>query len=634
MLFYKRVYEYKCLPIDFKFNIENNLQGYLPYCMIKLQPLISIILFVLAFLIKGTIVYAQKNYPLHIRCVDDDSSFVINEVGVQNKFNSLQSCQVYINQLPGYLHTKGYTTAAIDSMRFDSLSASMVLYLGHQYAWNGVDVSGIDQSVLNAIGWRNNLFENKPMDLLQVNLWQDRLLSYMEKNGYPFAKIFIDSVQLQDNKMAARLNLEKGPLYVIDSIRVYGDVKISNEFLQRYLDIANGSLYNKEKLQRISKKLSGLSFVTEERASNLTLLGTGSVVNLYLKQKRSSQVNVLIGFLPNNDQLSSKKILITGDATINLKNALGAGETIGLNWQQLQVKSPRLNLLYQHPYVFNSPIGIDFNFDMFRKDSTYLNVNFQLGARYILNANQSGKLFIQRFQTIVNGINTNYILQNNRLPDEADISSINLGVDYEINTTNYRLNPTRGNEFRIITAIGTKKIKKNNEVLELKNPNNPTAGYAYLYDTVKLKTYQLRMNALAAHYFPFGPQGTFRTAINAGFLQSENIFRNELFQVGGYKLLRGFDEESQYLSQYLLGTLEYRYLVGVNSYFFTFLDGGWGRNNSQNNNNTYTYLSTGLGLAFETKVGVFNLALGVGKRNDTQFNLRQSKIHFGFVNYF
>jgi len=41
-----------------------------------------------------------------------------------------------------------------------------------------------------------------------------------------------------------------------------------------------------------------------------------------LRQKKSSQVNVLVGFLPNNDQLSTKKLLITGEANINLKNAL------------------------------------------------------------------------------------------------------------------------------------------------------------------------------------------------------------------------------------------------------------------------------------------------------------------------
>jgi hemolysin activation/secretion protein len=186
----------------------------------------------------------------------------------------------------------------------------------------------------------------------------------------------------------------------------------------------------------------------------------------------------------------------------------------------------------------------------------------------------------------------------------------------------------------VITSAGTKRIKKNNEILELKDPSDPAYDFESLYDTVKLKTYQFRARVIAARYFALGKQSTFKTAINGGFFQSGNIFRNELFQLGGYKLLRGFDEESQYLSQFAIATLEWRYLVGQNSFFYVLADGGWGRNNSQNNNVNYSYFGTGLGLAFETKAGIFNLAWAVGKRNDTEFNLRQSKIHFGFVNYF
>ena len=171
--------------------------------------------------------------------------------------------------------------------------------------------------------------------------------------------------------------------------------------MQRYLDIRNGSLFSREKLLTDQQENEGTYLMWKKNILlSLIWLGTGSILEMYLKQKRSSQVNVLVGFLPNNDQLSSKKLLITGEANLNLKNALGAGETIGLNWQQLQVKSPRLNIIYQHPYLFNSPVGLDFAFDMFRKDSTFLNVNFQLGAQYILNTNHSGKLFIQRFKPL------------------------------------------------------------------------------------------------------------------------------------------------------------------------------------------------------------------------------------------
>jgi outer membrane protein assembly factor BamA len=525
----------------------------------------------------------------------------------------------------------------VDSLQTKGDSTFIQLYTGSLYRWAELNAYGIEEKLLDAVGWRPKMFDKKPMDFSQVQSWQERFLSQLENKGYPFAKVYLDSFQLEDEKVSALLKINKGPLYKIDSIRLYGNAKISNNYLQRYLDIPNGSIYSKEKLLRINKKIRELTYVEEEKPADLTMLGTGSVLNMYLKQKKSSQVNVLVGFLPNNNQLASKKMLITGEGNLNLKNTLGSGETIGLNFQALQVESQRLNFLYQHPYLFRSPFGLDFAFDMFRKDSSFVNVNFQIGAQYVLSTNQAGKVFFQRFSTILNqgGVNGTQVIQTRRLPAAADVSSMAAGVDYEYNNTDYRFNPRKGNDIRVITSVGTKKIKKNNEVLDLKDPGDPSFNFDRLYDTVKLKTYQFRVRLTAARFFPLGNQrSTIKTALNGGFFQSGNIFRNELFQIGGYKLLRGFDEESQYLSQFAVATVEYRYLVGQNSFFFALADGGWGRDASRGQQLVYTYFGTGLGLAFETKAGIFNLAWAVGKRNDTEFNLRQSKIHFGFVNYF
>jgi outer membrane protein assembly factor BamA len=603
--------------------------------MIRIRLQISL----LVLLLPGIYALAQNKYSLHLRGVDKDSATIVAQTGIQTNFASRTACEEYINRLPGYLQSKGYVTASIDSLSYDTAYARILLFTGEMYLWAQLDAKNVEPSLLDAIGWREKMFTNKPMDFLQVQLAEEKMLNQLENTGYPFARVYLDSLQLDGDKVSALLKVSKGPLYKIDSIRIYGNAKISNKYLQRYLDISNGSTYNKEKLLRINKKLQELTYIEEEKPFNLTMLGTGSVLNVYLKQKKSSQVNILIGFLPNNDQLSSKKLLLTGEANIFLKNALGSGETIGLNWQQIQVKSPRLNLLYEHPYFLNTPVGLDFSFDMFRKDSTFLNVNFRLGAQFMLNNNQSGKLFIQRIQTIVNqgGINGPLIIQTRRLPNVADISSINVGIEYDYNKTDFRLNPRKGNEYRILASVGTKKLKKNNEILDLKDPNDPGFNFDKLYDTLKLKTYQFMIRAYAAKYIPLGgKRNTVKTAINAGIFQSGNIFRNELFQIGGHKLLRGFDEESQYLSQFAIATLEYRllYITGQNSFFYVLADGGWGRNSSLSNSINYTYFGTGIGLAFETKAGIINLSWAVGKRNDTQFNLRQSKIHVGFVNYF
>ena len=86
----------------------------------------------------------------------------------------------------------------------------------------------------------------------------------------------------------------------------------------------------------ISRRLLELPFVQEERPWSINMLGTGSILNLYLKPKKSSQIDVLVGLLPNNDQLESGKLLVTGQATVVLRNPFGNGESLGLDWQQLQ----------------------------------------------------------------------------------------------------------------------------------------------------------------------------------------------------------------------------------------------------------------------------------------------------------
>jgi hemolysin activation/secretion protein len=200
------------------------------------------------------------------------------------------------------------------------------------------------------------------------------------------------------------------------------------------------------------------------------------------------------------------------------------------------------------------------------------------------------------------------------------------------NNTNYRFNPKSGNEVKLVTTVGIKTISKSNDIISL---TDPSFSYASLYDSIKLKAYQFRVKAMAAHYFTTGKRSTLKAIINTGIFNSPNIFRNELFQIGGYKLLRGFDEESIYATRYLVSTAEYRYLVGLNSYLFGFIDAGWVKNKYQLVNVSNNFISGGIGILFETKVGLLNMSLAIGKRNDVNFNLSQSsKIHFGYINYF
>jgi outer membrane protein assembly factor BamA len=579
--------------------------------------------------VNGQQITAGKLHHLVIIPAD---SFDINTLSITAAFTNEAVCREYISNLPALLISKGYPAASADSNWISNDTSFVKLFLGPKYQWQKITLSGIDAKAAGAAGFMDKNFSGKLIDAVLLQKIQQRLLAYYSNNGHPFAKIYLDSIKVENNRLEAILKTDAGPQYSIDSIRLYGTAKISKSFLQHYLGIQNGSLYNKEKIEQINQLILELPYVQQVQPATVSMLSNGSVLNLYLAPKKSSQFNFLLGFLPAANQ--AQKFQLTADVNLNLKNALGNGETIIANWQQLQQKSPRLNLGYQHPYIFKSNFGVDFLFDLFKKDSSFLLVNGQLGISYTPSVYQTIKLFSQWQNSFLlpGGVDTAVVKATKSLPVNIDVSATSFGVDYNYIKTDYRLNPRKGNEIKITALAGLRRVKRNNDILSIKDA---LFNYAKLYDSIKEKTYQLKARLYAAHYFPFGRQGALKAALNGGIFSSPNIFRNELFQIGGYRLLRGFDEESIYATQYAITTVEYRIRTALNSYFFLFSDAGWIKSKFQNSNLSNTCISGGIGTVLETKLGLLNLSYAIGKRSDVPFSLRQaSKIHFGYVNYF
>ena len=247
---------------------------------------------------------------------------------------------------------------------------------------------------------------------------------------------------------------------------------------------------------------------------------------------------------------------------------------------------------------------------------------------------QTGKIFLQWQHTglLSGAVDTNKIKVEKKLPINVDLNQSNIGFNYLWNNTNYKFNPKRGNDFSMISVFGFKSMEKNQDVISIKE-----AGYNYssLYDSVKLKTYTIKLKLNYSHYFPLGRSSTIKSTINCATLLSSEIFRNELYQIGGFILLRGFDEESIYAKDYCVLSSEYRLLFGQNSYLSFFVDYGKVSNNYRDYHFQNQFLSGGIGFLFETKAGLLNLNYAIGKRDDVPFKLREaSKIHFGYINYF
>ncbi len=572
----------------------------------------------------------SKKVTLLFHNIDKDSSFNLQTLKLQSTFNNHLQAASYIKKVPQILFANGFPTASIDSISITDSTMHLFVYLGSKFQIVNLSVSSIEKKVLESVGYSER--KNSKISFQKFQLIREQLLNYFENNGYPFASIFLDSIIINDRSIYASLKVEKGNYYSIDSLKILGSAEISPFFMAKYLDIQKKSPYNKSQLVQVDSRILELPFLTSIQPSDLTMLGTGAILNLYLKPKKASQVNFLIGLQPSNT--NPGKLQLTGEVNLDLKNMFKKGERLIFKWQQLQVKSPRLNIGFVNPYFLKTSFGIEAQFEMFKKDSNYLQIITQLGIQYNISKHQFGKLFVQwqRNTLLSGGIDTNAIKSTKKLPVNIDVSTTNAGFSYEYNHTNYKPNPRIGNELQITSSIGTKSIKKNNQILEIPSSQ---FNYASLYDSIKLKSYQFRVKLEGAHYFPIGKSATLKTALNSGIYYSPDIFRNELFQIGGYKILRGFDEESIYASRYIVLTTEYRLLFGLNAHISFFSDYCISKYESQKINSTNNFLSAGIGLVYEAKVGLLNISYALGKRNDVAFNLREaSKIHFGYINYF
>lgn len=570
------------------------------------------------------------NLPLVLHYAGKDTSFTLQDFKPQTHFSSEQNRRDYVSMLPAQLNLAGYLLASVDStwMQADTLHA--LVYAGERFSMIQLSPSGINEKALQSTGWGRGVYRAKALDFGAVYQLQQRLLNYYENNGYPFAKVYLDSISIEGTHVSAVLKADPAHAYKIDSLRVIGKSRIRHSFLEQYLGIPKGSLYNRSKLKQVDKKISELGFVTATRPSSITMLGSGGILDLYLDNRKNSQVSVLLGLMPQSD--GQEKLLLTGDVLLDLKNSFGRGENILFKWQQLQRSSPRLNLGFNLPFIFNSRYGVDFLFDLFKKDTSFLQVNGQLGLTYTTTANHTGKLLFQLHRTslLEGGIDTQWVKQRRQLPDIMDVQAMNVGLEFDWSNTDYRLNPRKGWEAYIITTVGIKRTEKSNTILSL---NDPDFNFAQLYDSIRARGYQWRLKLSGSKYFPVARQATVKTTLSSGLYFADNIFRNDLFQIGGFKLLRGFDEESIYTDRYAVGSAEFRYLMGLNAYLFMFADAGWIKNSVARVSNRF--FSGGLGMVFETGFGLLNVSYALGKRSDVPFRLREgSRLHFGYTNYF
>lgn len=572
-----------------------------------------------------------QNYIVRVHSADNNTLLSDYPVKTSEAFANAADAVQYIGSLVPALQRKGFLAASVDSFSISEQIYDLYVYRGEKYAWAQVRFNEIPEAVLSQAGVKKESWEGKNLEPERIAAVSERLLQWAENNGYPFAQVWLDQVEIHPSgKVNASFRMEKFAVQHIDSVVVHGDVKISGSFLQQYLDIKEGDIYQENKLSKISARLRELPYLEESSPWTIEFTVRGNYLNLYLKEKKANQINAIAGLQPNNSETG--KFLWTVDALFAFQNILAQGETIRLSYQNLQYKSPRFRADLAYPYLFQSRFGLDGRFDLFKKDTSFRKTSFQAGIRYQVSATDYLRVFYQSQSSRIITPDTAFVKLNKSLPENIDVAASGAGIEMGFHRTDYKNNPRKGWEASIQGSGLLRNVRKNDAITRLKDASG--FDYTVLYDSILNRRNQYFITGNAACYLSPGKKTVFKLAYSGGYVGGVPLFRNELFQIGGFRLLRGFEEESIFTNQYHVGSLELRFLLDRNSYFYFFSDNGYVQTDFNQFFKEDFYTGFGLGATLETLSGIFSIGYGLGAHQNNPVLFRQSQIHLGYVAYF
>lgn len=557
--------------------------------------------------------------------IESDSSLKLVRLSPLTMFTSESKREEYLRNLIPGLHAKSWLEASLDSTRQKGDTLLVFLHLGSQYTIDSeLPAPGLIQKGRN--GKDRSDRSRYPESVQQTLAEIDKQLSYWQEHGYPFAAISWDTLHFEGDTFRLRGNIEKGPLITLDSIVNREDGKVSEAFLRSYLGIRKNMPYRESLLSQSDQLLKKLPFARFNRPATMLFRGDKATMNVYLSNRKVSRFDFLVGVLPNN--ANTGRLLITGEARIQLMNAFKQGEEIFMEWKRVQINSQQLRLRFNYPYLFNLPVGVNATFRLDKRDSTFLDLEWMFGIPFRTRANNYIKAGVENDQTIVLQTDTNFVRQFNRLPRIQDISSLMYGLEGYFENLDYMFNPRKGVELLASAQVGTRRIKPNSAIVNLGEP------FAALYDTLDLRSLQMQFRAMVNAYFSIGKVQVIKLGFRGQSKLNSGVLDNELFRIGGANLLRGFDEESLFVQHYAILTAEYRFILGQNSYMYAFIDAAYtGRPTLEAYQHDYP-LGFGAGMAFETKAGIFGLSYALGRQQGNPIDFRTSKLHFGYINIF
>ena len=306
------------------------------------------------------------------------------------------------------------------------------------------------------------------------------------------------------------------------------------------------------------------------------------------------------------------KVSLNGELNLDLRNLFKIGERIAIHWRSPERYSQELTVLLNFPYLFRTPLGLNGEFDLDKKDTSYLTLDFQIGLQYSFMGNSYARVFYD--------YTSSRVLNVSMLNVDAGLIDYNkslYGVEFNIRKLDYLFSPRKGFSWRLGGSVGRRKIIQNAKADEA------------LYAGMDMRTADYRLSSELKGFVPLHKYVVMVLGLEGATMFGHQFYTNELYRIGGMNSLMGFDEKALYCSSYAIALAEFRFMFYRRSYVNAFFNAAWYERQLKDNYYHDFPFGFGLGLSFDTKAGMFYLSYALGQQKGSHLSFKTGKIHFG-----
>jgi translocation and assembly module TamA len=508
-------------------------------------------------------------------------------------------------------HKSGFLKATVDSTKSTGEELTVYITKGNEYFYQSREVI-FEPGPPSSPG---DLFTGGVLSFAEFDAATREVFRFYSNNGYPFARIQQERVEIKDDRVNLSLRIIPGDVVYFDSIRMIGNIRFTESFLFNLVGIKKGVLFNEKLVEEAAGKFDDLDYMMLSGPLMMEFSPGKASLVVAAQRTRPSRFDGIAGLSGGGE--NNVPLQVSGDLNLYLSNVLRAGEFIDLSWQGPGNSTQVLHVNAGYPFPLGIALEPELMFALHKQDTSWLQLQIKPSLFFKINA--AGKIGVFLHHT-----NNNLIASN-----EITSHSPSSYADFIINRY--------GIEYRFITGAYHRQLISNGLLATL----NAAAGSAKIKDvsqqTLPTQVTEKRIFSLSGKSearYKTGRISTLVFSANMAWQSGNNLPQNQLYRIGGFKTLKGFDELSIAASSYAITSLEWRYFTGALSYFNFFTNAGWYEQKVTTAYYSNWPAAIGTGMNMETRAGIFSINLAVGWQKGAAFAFKNSKVHLGYISTF